>query len=127
MAPLIEMIRNDYKGVIVSRENLCSETIYEVGEVNVKGEAHLLLYHTSGIGNSCKYVSNLLVFKEGVFLGFYRTDLLYKFTLKKGKLLAQPEREMEVPYTNDFAPGLPDKLQLWANRSFKKAPEYEKN
>ena len=126
MAPLIEMVRKDYKGIIVARDNLCTEEVYEVGEVVADGEPYLFILEDAGIGNSCKGVRNLLVFKDGNLLGFYRTDIIYVYTFEGSVLLAQGENLNYPPEKADLSNGLPDKLPFWTGISFNKASKYER-
>jgi len=124
MAPLLGMLRKDYKWVIASREALCSEQVYEVGELVLNDESYLLINQISDIGNSCRGVSNLLIFKEQKFIGFYRNNLTFEFKIEENNLMVRGE------FTGPFSTlkmneKLPDTLAVDFGRPFQKASDYE--
>lgn len=127
MAPLLESLRSDYKGIIVPIKDLCHEVVTEVGKISIKGKWHYLVYQKSAIGQSCKGITNLLVFKEDMIIGFYRSDLMFSFRLEGSTLLAKSEARGSTTNTVDLSKGLPKSLPFASGLRFNEASKYERN
>ena len=127
MAPLLEMLRKDYERVIVPREQLCSEKVSEVGEIVIKEETYLIVYQESGIGHSCRGISNLLIFKNGHFTGFYRSDLDLNFWIQDGQLCSSSLAHDSSFDRINLSSGWPTVLPILNGLPYNNAAKYEKH
>ena len=127
MAPLLDLLRSDYDGVIVSRDELCNEVVKEIGTIETDEGEYLLIHNTSGIGHSCKGVMNLLIFKENQFAGFYRSDLDWSFWIKDNKLLAISPFSDSAVDEFEFSSTLPDTLMTFPALKLKPASNYKRD
>lgn len=127
MAPLLEKLRDEYQYVIVDREELCSEEVSEIGEIEIEGRKYLLLYQVSGIGNSCRGVNNLLIFEGKQFAGFYRSDLDWSFWIKDNTLCATSSFRDSAFDEIKFRKAFPDTLRTNPALYFHAAIKHERD
>lgn len=91
-------------------EDLCEQSIYEIGSVTVKNEVYLILGLTSSFGHSCKGASKIVFVREKNVFGYYLNNITYPKRVENNQIICEFEGGGE--YVINLKNGIPKTLSF---------------
>jgi hypothetical protein len=109
---LIQPLRKSKPYLVGTPEDICEQTIIEIGTI-VQSQIAIVLVETA-FGISCKWNAKTLIFKNKKFWGYYYSSELFPKRIEENTLVWQGEYTAEYfmiisdnpPITFEPAPGL---------------------